>query len=241
MLKSIIVSALIIFLLPSISFAQTNNCNRANVEIQYNDSLDYEHACKAINKIIEKFQEFNFESNAPINIHFQEKVAVSYTNEDTGEVIEHRVYALYDSTLNLIQISKFDSDYIRSRKAFDYLDVTRSMHESIIVHELAHRYLHLFYQNVLGSDNPDHATHEFFAYTIQIDLLNTYEKNAVLSLWPESVMDSDLSVNSIIHGAHPHKFGVMAYRYSQDNDILERILSGNFISGDEIMNLMMGY
>jgi len=215
---------------------KSDNCQRDNVLITYEDSLDYTHACQAIETIINIFQKYHFETSEIIKITFQEKVVIEIKSADEQMTVdEMQVYALYDSTINEMFVSKFNTPYIQSRKAFDFLQVTPSMHESIIVHELAHRFLHLYYRDVLNQKNPDHATHEFFAYYIQINTLDNSDQNLVLALWPESEFTTDLSINSLVHGTHPHKFGVMSFRYAVNSDVITQILEGSFYSGDKIL------
>ena len=237
MYKNILI---LLFLCVSISLPASqltsNNCQRDNVLITYEDSLDYTHACKAIESIIQIFKSYNFETSEMLKITFQEEVFLEIKAPDSEAIIDKiQVYALYDATSNEILISKFDTPYIRSRKAFDYLEVTPSLHESIIVHELAHRYLHLYYRDFLNQNNPDHATHEFFAYFIQIKSLNTFDQSSVLGLWPDANFNSKMSINSLVHGTQPHKFGVMSYRHAIQTDILLEILDGSFSSGDQIL------
>jgi len=228
------------FLLISLSLQanqlKIDNCQRDNVFITYKDSLDYTRACQAIETIINIFKKYNFETSEIIKISFQEKVALEIKSLDEQVTVDEiQVYALYNSATNEMLVSQFNTPYIQSRKAFDYLNVTPSMHESIIVHELAHRFLHLYYRDFLNQNNPDHATHEFFAYFIQINALNSLDQNLVLALWPESEFTSDLSINSLVHGTHPHKFGVMSFRYAISSDVITQILEGSFYSGDQIL------
>ncbi|OFZ25676.1 MAG: hypothetical protein A2381_09255 [Bdellovibrionales bacterium RIFOXYB1_FULL_37_110] len=220
----------------SAALLTTNNCQKENVLITYEDELDYKHACQAIETIVNIFKKYHFTTSEMIKITFQDQVILEYKSPDQPIPADKiQVYALYDAATNEIFMSKLDSAYIRSRKAFNTLEITPSMHESIILHELAHRYLHLYYRDFLNQNNPDHATHEFFAYFVQIASLNENDQNLVLSLWVDAEFNSDMSINSMIHGIHPHKFGVMSYRYTQHTDIITRILDGSFSSGDQIL------
>lgn len=225
----------------------SGDCGDSQVSVIYNDPTDYLLACKALETIRASVQkEFSYQTDVPIFIEFKPTVLFSLFDASGLEISQEPVYGLYDRKKNRIEMSSYQSSIVQNpeREHFslkiqslplleeEKQKLVLELHQSIIVHELTH----LFTQHNFKDDNPSSAIHEYFSYVIQLKSLSDELLAKILSLNPQTFTD-DLQINSMIHFANPHQFGVMSYRHfealgERKARFIEDALNGTFRPDD---------
>ncbi|MBY0384870.1 hypothetical protein K2X05_06895 [bacterium] len=199
------------------------DCGETLVSVIYADKIDLDLACTALEtsrNLVKK--EFSYDTNAPISIEFKPSVLFSLFDASGAEVSQEPVYGLYDRKKNRIEMSGYKSNIVQNPerehfslkiRALPLSDEEKNrllleLHKSAIVHELTH----LFTQHNFKDDNPSSAIHEYFSYVAQLKSLPQELLAQILILNPQKFTD-DMQINSMIHFANPHQFGVMSYRH----------------------------
>jgi ATP-dependent protease ClpP protease subunit len=222
-------------------------CGDSQVSVLYADPIDYDLTCKALGTIRSLVQkELFYQTDAPIFIEFKETVLFSLFDPSGHEVSQEPVYGLYDRNKNQIAMSAYQSSIVQNydREHFSVKiqslplseetkkNLLFELHQSVVVHELTH----LFTQHNFQDERPSPAIHEYFSYVIQLKSLSQDMLNRILDLNP-SVFTHDLQINSMIHYANPHQFGVMSYKHFETlgegkKRFIEDALSGRFRPDD---------
>ncbi len=168
------------------------------------------------------------------SLEFTQTVQLVLKDHAGADQAHARIFALYDGEQAKIQIHQYSIEYVQTRNVMADIPMNRSYYISILTHEMAHALLD-FRLAALGAHR-EHATHEFFAYTVQIATLPNREFVPVIQLFPKSEFGGPLQINSFLHFSAAHLFGVMSYRYGAKHpQIIQQIWNGEFKSGDSLI------
>jgi len=206
------------------------------VQIRYSHPADLKSACEGIKRVQKFFLNYGFKRDGKeIVIVFKNEVRPPSTLVGSQVIQAPRVYGFYNRGTGVVELSSWDTEYLKNRSVFGSLPVTLEYHSSVAAHEIAHRYHHLIAAS-MGSEM-GHANSEFVAYSVQIESMQEDDRRKVLALWPGEKLQAETHVNSMIWGAAPHRFGVMAYRMWKEHltDLVKRILTGKFQDHDKVL------
>ena len=226
-MKKLLIFLSAIFLFNSTVYADT--FIKDKITIFYDSKLDLEIAKDAIEWVDNFFiEQFHKDLNPTAIIEFKNEVFVEFKNKNY--IMRARVYGTCNRTNNKIEMTTWTEDWLRERKMFN-LNLTKELHKSVMVHELAHLYL-----NELMEDRYyllTHASHEFFAYTTQLIFLALDTSQKVLSQY-SSEFDNPRQINVAFHDIAPHRYGVYCYKWyiKHKKKHLHLIVSREFIAHD---------
>lgn len=214
--------------------AYNGDCYLPGVLIEYSNEYDYECACAAIRETRHFLEQYPIQLDQILYIRFKDNLYINHYNEHGTYILTEEVTGSYDRMDGTILMLSMGS---RATHIPSFLgtEVTKEIYISMIAHEIAHSYLdshHLKSNSFL----PDRATHEFFAYTVQFEVLTESTRKHLLDHWREYKFGSNEAINSIVYLGHPDRFGVMAYRYSRTHQSMKQIIAGKFISGDYMIS-----
>jgi len=216
------------------AIAKETDCGLINVQVIFQVQNDVDMACEGIRRAIRFFASYGFSGSRRLQVRVLNQVIWESLNTYAGEKEKKVVYACYDNGIKFTKITSWETDYVRQRKVFGILPISREYHTSIVAHEVAHDLFHQVIESI--GKNVERPITEFVSYVVQIETMKEPEKSEVLELWPNAVFRSDLAINSFSWLFNPHKFGVMSYRYYLENpDLMKYILLGEVESGDMVM------
>lgn len=216
--------------------APLGDCGRAHVVLKDPTPMDRRLACEGIDRALGFFAERGIGPAIPIpipiSISFADEVRVPMVDQQGRVGGTERVYGYYDNGSGEIHVSRWGTEYLRSRTFFAGLPITEDRHASVVAHEVTHRVFDRLHERASGA-KPSRAVTEFVAYTVQIATLR--DKDEVAGLWPGAAFSHDGAINTMVWAADPSRFGLRAWRrYRAEPTILDEMLDGRFESGDSI-------
>lgn len=229
-----IVFTFLFVFLPGLAQAKTGNCSLDHVSISYTDDYDYDLACEAITRTTLYLQQYGDEPSNHLSIHFADNVFAYHYDENYEVVASERVVGFFDKNVKEIWFTGIVGLQDFNFLAFGALPLTREIYISMLSHEIAHWFLYSKSMEIFG-EPMDRATHEFFAYTTQIATLKEQTREKLLHLWKDEKFEDNEGINSFVYLSSPHRFAVMAYKYSLTSGSVKQILDGRFLSGDYLI------
>ena len=175
-------------------------------------------ACRALDEVLLYFKKIGIQPAPVVSISFQDQVYIDtypHTHDPTGGDLagKNEVSGCYNFRGRELQITSGRRDFQRERRPWG-IAWGQSIAYSILEHELVHAIV----ANLLGSkyQKISKAWHEFIAYSVQLDLMDSELKRKVLANYPDAKpFQFPENVNPIVYAADPDEFGVSAYLYTE--------------------------
>ncbi len=178
--------------------AIASTCQYSQVIISDATSAESAEACRALADVVGYFQKLQFSFEPAFSIRVRSSMS---TDNNEGR----RSHGFFDSSEGTVVL-------FRSSNGAPWgLDWSQDLANSFLRHELVHVSL----WHILGDDferiRPE--WHEFIAYAIQFDLMNTQLREQILANNVDIGPFSDLAnVNEFTHGMAPDNFAISSYR-----------------------------
>ena len=202
---------------PSAASGEPASCGQMGVEVVYKRPADLALACEALADILTYFRRIGFQFEPQFSMKFAEpqlkpaEGVVSYGHAD----VRSSIVVVYSST---------------HRRPWG-LPWSTELAASFVRHELAH----IAVWQILGAEarRLPREWHEFIAYAIQLDLMDSKLRATVLANFAEVRAVADLSaVNEFTYGMDPDVFAVTAYRTYRERgaeDLVRALLRGDIV------------
>jgi len=190
------------FLMPGLTLSaqkETNRCKDSNVVVAYDNVEDYELVCKALNDVIGVAKKIGLREELPVQITFVDKLTIAHAGTHI---------ALFNSATMQVQVLSREA-CIRSFKdeVIFGLELDTELYKSMIIHELAHV---LAWQN-RGLKPIRREMHEYFAYAIQLALLDETHRSRVILSNDVPAFSDRSEITELYYLLNPHFFAVKSY------------------------------
>jgi len=183
------------------SYAQQkiNHCIGSNIVVAYTKINDYHLVCESVNDVIEIAKEIGFSDQLKITISIVDRLSINSTA---------KLLALFNPNTMEIQVLSMAA----CKKAFGKevvfaQEIDKELHKSIIIHEIAHA---LFWNN-MGNKIIAREIHEYFAYTIQLALLDENHRDKIISLNNVPAYSNLSEISEEYYLLSPTQFAVKSY------------------------------
>ncbi len=202
---------------PFAATSEPANCGQSGVEFVYKRPAELSLACEALANILTYFRRIGFEFEPRFSVKFAEpklkppEGIVSYGHAD----VRSSIVVVYSST----------------HRAPWGLPWSTELAASFLHHELAH----IAVWQMLRAETLrlPREWHEFIAYAIQLDLMDSRLRAAVLANFADVQAVADLSaVNEFTYGMDPDVFAVTAYltyRERGGENLVRALLRGDVV------------
>ena len=228
--KKIVITLLLMIVLVIVLVSVSNTQNRyvdkdLGLTIYADSREDFVIAQKSAIEAYKFFAKHGYTEVKPIIIRFQEKVIIKITETETS-----RIYGCYDK--GQILMTKRSAAWLNERKIFG-LDITNTLHKSIITHEITHSLLSSYSGGIKG-----HGVHEYVAYASQIQSLPKDMIKLILSNH-QGNFSSENSINSIVHLLKPRIFGALSFKHylKTKGALIPRIINKEFNPDEDLGGL----
>ena len=195
----VVVSVCLFHSLNAYAQKKMNRCNDSSVVVTYSKTEDYQLVCDAVNNVIVTAKKIGFSEELNISISLVDRLIIN----NTGKSL-----AFFNPNTMEIQVLSMEA----CKKTFEkqlVLDqeIDKELYRSIIIHELAHA---LFWEN-MGKNVTAREIHEYFAYIIQLALLDEYHRDKIIvsSGVPAFLNRSEISEDYYL--LNPTRFAVKSY------------------------------
>lgn len=190
-------------------------CNSSRVVVSYNKIEDYHMACKAVSDVIEVAKKIGLSYELNINISLVDRLI----NNNTGKAL-----AIFNPNTMEIQVLSIKAcEKTLGNAVILGQKIDKELHRSLLVHELAHA---LFWKNK-GNKFINREIHEYFAYIIQLALLDEPHRSQIISSSNIPPFASMSEITEDYYLLNPTRFAVKSYLHFENinNDwtILQRI------------------
>jgi len=202
MIKNLIVTVIFAYLFHSPnSYAQenVNLCNGSSVVVAYTKIEDYQVVCDAAKDVIEIAKKIGLNEELNISISLVEQLKINNTS---------KFLAFFNPNAMEIQVLSMEAckQAFGNKVVFD-LEIDKKLYRSIIIHELAHA---LFWQNK-GNNFIAREIHEYFAYTIQLALLDESYREQIISSSNVPAFADMSEISEEYYLLDPTRFAVKSY------------------------------
>lgn len=180
------------------SAAITSTCQYSQVVILDATSAESAEACRALADVVGYFQKLQFSFEPTFSIRFRSSMPA-----DNHE--GRRTHGFFDSNAGTVVL-------FRSPNVTPWgLVWSRNLANSFLRHEMVHASLWHLLKEDFKKIRPE--WHEFIAYAIQLDLMNTELRQQILANNVDIGPFSNLAnVNEFTHGMAPDDFAISSYR-----------------------------
>ena len=190
------------FMMPGLTLSaqkETSSCKDSNVVVAYDNIEDYELVCKALIDVIGVAKKIGLSEELPVQITFVDKLTIGHTGAHI---------ALFNSATMQVQMLSREA-CIRSFKdeVIFGLELDKELYKSMIIHELAHV---LAWQN-RGLKPIRREMHEYFAYAIQLALLDESHRTRVILSNDVPAFSDRSEITELYYLLNPHFFAVKSY------------------------------
>ena len=202
MIKGFFLIIISVYLLHgSNSYAQVNNnrCNGSNVVVAYTKIEDYHLVCDSVNDVIEVAKKIGLNDELNISVSIVDRLLI---NNMGKSLAIFKPNTMEIQVLSMTACKKtFGNEVVLGQ------EIDKELHTSIIIHELAHA---LFWKN-MGNHVLPREIHEYFAYTIQLALLDESHREHVIiaSNVPAFSNRSEITIEYYL--LNPTRFAVKSY------------------------------
>lgn len=177
---------------------------------------EVEDTCRAMGQVLAYFKQLGFKPDLQATIIFHERVYIDMYDVRAEKIVgREQVSGFFNRRANEVQITSGHRGVARIRKPWG-IEWGRAIAYSILQHELVHATT----AAALGSDfdKMDRAWHEFIAYAVQFDLMESELKRSVMANYPGiEPFEYPENVNQLMHAADPDTFGVRAHLFAKEN------------------------
>jgi hypothetical protein len=185
--------------------AAAEACGHSSVTIEGAKPTEEKAACASIEKLTSYFRSLGIEASAPtIHFYFKPRVLLPGT--------EISVHGYFNTDDNSIHMTHFDGQAERMPWGFVW---NEQMASSFLLHEVAH----LYAISYMGDDfrKLDRHWHEFLAYALQIELMESELKGRLLQFnGGAKAFEKPADVSSLHYEMDPDKYALRAYLSTQN-------------------------
>lgn len=194
-------------------------CNTPNVVVRSPEKPEVLIACEAARDAIEFLSSQGMDASGDIAIDLLTKLPPVVCGSAAGCYIESERRALI-----LVY-----SEFIKLKTWFG-VPVDRALYRSLVSHEVAH---------VVADFNftiakPSIQAKEYIAYITQFSIMEPFQRERILSLYPCEAFEGDWKMSTTIYMLDCMAFGVRAYRHflqlPNGHDYLHAILNGTALA-----------
>ena len=182
--------------------AQPARCTPTNVAVYAIKQSDVPFVCQAAIDTLSFMMQAGIEIQDTFTIHL---------NEGFGKSSQQRLYlGIYEQRLKEIHILSYEycKRFVKG-ECFCGLKLSRELHTSFIVHEIAHALT----VNYLDNETGRIAAAEYIAYTTQLSLISDNLRQKILRHITNEGFCNEGEITSLFHDLNPSVFAVKAYKH----------------------------
>lgn len=183
------------------SYAQEkiNRCNGSSVVVTYTKIEDYHLVCEAVNKVIEVAKKIGLREELNVSIALVDRLMINNTL---------KLLAFFNPNGMEIQVLSMEAcqQTFGKEVVFDQ-ELDKELYRSIIIHEIAHA---LFWNN-MGNKVLAREIHEYFAYIIQLALLDESHRDKIIYLNDVAAYSHRSEISEEYYLLSPTYFAVKSY------------------------------
>jgi hypothetical protein len=175
-----------------------------NLKITYKNNHDLISTLQAYKTTVNLFKKYGYDvSNFFVTVDIRFILVIDFNRK--GAIM----YGYYDDIKRRIYMSRYSSNYCESFSIMNMLSSSPDLHESVIAHEITHKFIHALF----GKVNP--IDHEYIAYVFQISTFPNYLKY----LWDKAnkhikaVKTEEITEKNYMK--KPKLFGVRMYKHHE--------------------------
>lgn len=200
-------------------------CGDPMLRISGFNETDFAHACEAFSRVkAYLLDEHKLLLLKPVLIIFADRATA-----DFGQHSYH-VLGVNDRKARQIRMTSFSSAWLHDgERLIYYMPISKEMHISLLVHELAHSILEDNYQ----TNSRGFASEEYLAYSVQFATMNPTLRDEILSLNPIEPFATTDDITDLYLMFNPHEFALRAYlHFAREGAtrMLSQVLSGEFVT-----------
>jgi Family of unknown function (DUF6639) len=176
-----------------------NPCNGSSVLVTYTKVEDYHLLCESLNKVLEIAKKIGFSEKLTISVLFVDKLMINKTL---------KLLAFFNPNSMEVQLlsmqacqQTFGKDVVFGQ------EIDKELYTSIIIHEIAHA---LFWENG-GKHVLAREIHEYFAYAIQLVLLDEAHRNKIIYSNNVPAYSNRSEISEEYYLMNPTQFAVKSY------------------------------
>jgi hypothetical protein len=208
-------------------FAEPVKCANENVTVYAEKQRDIAHACLAIDKTYVFLRSSGFNKPVPaIYLHIVSKLPEHPYFEECFGYHNRRTRQTYLLSYEACKGWYFENSFLG-------LTFNRELHNSFIVHEIAHAIAGAHF--VIKTQGV--AAQEYIAYTAQIALMSESLRKDLLTRIQNEAFEDYHEITSTFHGLSPLIFAVKAYRHFRRKEngkiFYQKLLHGEVILDGE--------
>lgn len=217
----------LLFLLNKYVFAEPYKCSNEDVKVHAERQSDIAFACSAIDETYAFLRTAGLVKHVSIDLHIVSKLP----RHDLSEFC----LGYYHKIKNSIYVLSYDACKCRIvENGFWDLTFSRDLHNSFIIHEIAHAIAGAHFE----VESHSIAAEEYIPYTTQIALMPEDLRKELLTKITNEGFENEQEITSLFHDLSPSVFAVKAYRHfsRQDNGnkFYQQILKGKCrLNGEE--------
>lgn len=207
--------------------ATSHKCADVDVTVFAEQNIDIAFACRAAHKTYRFLRSAGLTKQVSINLHIVSKLPKHDHLEECLGYYEGNKSSIYLLSYNACKCQVLEN-------GFWNLTYCRALHDSFIVHEIAHAIAAAHFEKMTRSV----AAQEYIPYTAQIALLAENLRNELLTKITNEGFKDEHEITSMFHDLSPSVFAVKAYRHflRKENGRIfyQKILSGSCrLNGEE--------
>lgn len=202
-----------------------NACGDPLLRISGFNESDFTHACEAFSRV----KNYLLDEH---KLRLREPVLIIFADRATADFGQHsyRVLGFYDRRSRQIQMTSFSSAWLHDEERLIYnIPMSKELHISLLVHELAHSILADNYQ----TNSRGFASEEYLAYSVQFATMNATLRDEILALNPMEPFATTDDITDLYLMFNPHEFALRAYlHFAREGAtrMLSQVLSGEFVT-----------
>jgi len=182
--------------------ADVRQCAGINTTVTHDTPEEVELVCRAVTEAAAFMRDNGFEVTVPISVSVVDHVSGSFP---------HRAVGAYNrATMHIEVLSYAECLKTPERKSGFRVPMSRDLHRSFVVHEVAHAIL----ESNLGP-NPPPLAQEYVAYVAQFATMEPDLRSEILARYDVTPFERDSQINANLYMMDPSAFGVMSYLHYQ--------------------------
>ena len=202
-----------------------NACGDPLLQIAGFSETDFTHACEAFSRV----KAYLLDEH---KLRLREPVLIMFSDRATADFGQHsyRVLGVNDREARQIRMTSFASAWLHDEERLVYnIPMSKELHISLLVHELAHSILADNYQ----TNSRGFASEEYLAYSVQFATMNATLRDEILALNPMEPFATTDDITDLYLMFNPHEFALRAYlHFAREGAtrMLSQVLSGGFVT-----------
>lgn len=197
------------------------DCGGESVSVRDASAFELQSSCQSLSKVVSLFKIAGVEISPRFKLFFEEQAEVLF-----GEEIVP-VHGYFDDETFEMHITRFENPKNKDLTPFG-LSWNLAQATSYVLHEMTH--LVVATDLALHQRKLKREWHEFVAYAVQIELMDSNLKQSVLNRYSETAaFENPNAVNAMIYEMDPDTFAVKAYKSMKawgGAEFLKKLLQG---------------